>query len=152
MIKNSKFEKILYFEFGGKGAKSGIDADNALPISTALVMAIEAGMVIEKLFMLIDSAITGTTALTVGDDDTAAGYLPDQAANFATPGMYGWDAKTGGSYLRIQTAGATDAGDIYVVPSAKYYSLATKSVKVTATTANTAGKFRLVVQGHKLTK
>ena len=56
--------------------------------------------------------------------------------------MYGYDAKLSGAYLRLQTAGATDAGDIYVVPAAKYYAAAGKEVKMDLTTAGTAGSFR----------
>jgi hypothetical protein len=61
--------------------------------------------------------------------------------------MYGWDAKVAGSYLRVQTAGATDAADIYVVPSAKYYSATGKEVKLDVTGSNTAGAARVVIEG-----
>lgn len=144
-----KFTKTFYLEYNGKGEQTGLDAANAKAFVDTDLMPIEAGMVIEKVYLIIDTAITGTTVLEVGDDDDADGFVKDQAANFATPGMYGWDAKGAGAYLRIQTAGATDAGDIYVVPNAKYYSAAGKEVKLNITTANTAGKARVVVEGMK---
>lgn len=147
---NEKFQKVVWFAFGGTG--NGDSAASPKAIASADLFSIPAGTIIEKAYIIIDVAITGTTALTLGDDDAAAGYLPDQAANLATPGMYGWDAKTAGSYLRISTAGATDAGDIYVVPAAKYYAAAGKEVKLVNTTTNTAGAFRIVVEGSLLTK
>lgn len=153
MISNQKFEKVLYFEHGGKGAKTGLDADNAMAIIDQDIMSIEAGTVIEKLFAVVDTAVTGTTDVDVGDDDDSDGYLDGSLSlTLGTPGMYGWNVKVAGAYLRVQTAGATDAADIYVVPNAKYYSVATKKLKMDVTGTSTAGKFRVVVQGHKLTK
>jgi hypothetical protein len=145
------FRKIVYFEHGGKGAGSGNDAGNAKAIVDADVMAIEAGTVIEKAFVVIDTAITGTTNLDVGDDDDADGFVDGSlSVTLGTAGMYGWDVKNAGAYLRVQTAGATDAADIYVVPNAKFYSAAGKEVKLDVTTASTAGKFRVIVEGYKL--
>ena len=153
LLKGERFTKVIYLEgAAGKGSASGESAESAKGFVSGDLWAIPAGTVIEKCYLIIDVAITGTTVLTVGDDDSATGFIPDMAANFATPGMYAWDPKTGGSYLRIQTAGATDAGDVYVVPTAKYYAAAGKELKLACTTANTAGKARVIVEGvrHKL--
>lgn len=149
MFRNEKFKKVIYLEFGGAGDGSSEQAP--LPFVTGDLWAIPAGTLVEKCYIIIDEEITGTTALTVGDDDSANGYILDQASNLGTPGLYSWDAKTCGAYLRIQTAGATDAGDIYVVPTAKYYAASGKELKLVNTTANTAGKARVVVEGtlHK---
>lgn len=148
-FKNEEFKHVKYYAHGGLGDGSGKSADNAAAIVDGDVMTIEAGMVIEKCYLFIDTAITGTTVLEVGDDDDPNGFILDQAANFATPGMYGWNAKLAGAYLRVETAGATDAADIYVVPNAKYYAAAGKEVKLNITTASTAGAFRVVVEGMK---
>lgn len=150
-FKGESFEKVFHFSGPlGKGSKSGLNAANAKPIADTDLMAIEAGTVITKVFAIIDTAITGTTALTVGDDDGAASFVADLVAGFATPGLYGWDAKSAGAYLRVETAGATDASDIYVVPAAKYYPVAGKEIKLDNTTTNTAGALRVVVQGYRL--
>lgn len=147
---NEKFKKVFYLEHGGKGEMTGLDAANAKPFSDGDLMVIEAGMVVEKCYVIVDVAITGVTNLDVGDDDDADGYVDGSlSVTLGTPGMYGWDAKLAGAYLRVQTAGATDAGDIYVVPSAKYYSAAGKELKLDTTTASTAGKARVVVEGMK---
>lgn len=153
MFKNERFHKVIYLEHGGKGAKTGLDADNALPLVDGTLMAIEAGMVIEECFLVVDTALAGTTDLDVGDDDASNGYIDGSvSATLGTPGMYGKNAKVAGSYLRVQTAGATDAADIYVVPDSKYYSVGTKSLKLDVTGTSSAGKARVVVKGMKLTK
>lgn len=144
-LKGGLFEKVIYLESGGEG--DGSSKSSPLPFVTGDLWAFPAGLIVMKVFWIIDVAITGTTALIVGDDDNDDGYLEDQAGNFATPGMYGFDAKNAGAYQRIQTAGATDALDIYVVPNGKYYSAAGKELKIGCTTANTAGKARVFVWG-----
>lgn len=148
---NAPFVKTVHIcgTTAGKGNASGKDYSNCLPFADQDLWRIPAGTLISKVYAKIDVAITGTTALTVGDDDGATSYITDLAASFATPGVYGWDAKTAGAYLRIQTAGATDAADVYVVPTAKYYGATGKEVKLDITTANTAGSLRVFIEGHK---
>lgn len=148
-FKNEKFHHVKYYAHGGLGDRSGNSADNAAAIADSDVMAIDGEMLIEKCYLRITTAITGTTALVVGDDDSANGFILDQAANLGTPGLYSWDAKGAGAYLRIQTAGATDAADIYVVPNSKYYAAAGKEVKLDVTTASSAGAFEIHVEGFK---
>lgn len=144
------YREIFLKGAAGTGSASGASYDDAKGFVDGDLMAIPAGLLIEKVFLIIDTAITGTTVLEVGDDDDADGFIVDQAANFATPGMYGWDAKGAGAYLRISTAGATDAADIYVVPNAKLYRATGKEIKLNVTTANTAGRARVVVMGTYL--
>lgn len=148
-FKNEKFMVVKYYAHGGLGDASGKSSDNAATIVDGDVMAIEAGMVIEKCYVIVDTAITGTTALNVGDDDDADGFVPNASVTLGTPGVYGHNAKVAGAYMRVETAGATDAADIYVVPNVKYYSAAGKEVKLDVTTASTAGAFRVVVEGVK---
>lgn len=150
-FKGESFEKVFYLSgASGKGAHSGLGAANAKPIASTDLMSIEAGMVITKVFVIVDTALTGTTSLKVGDDDLADGFVRNQDLSLSTVGLQCWNAKATGAYLRVQTAGATDAADIYVVPNAKYYSAAGKEVKVETVGTNTAGALRVVVQGLKL--
>lgn len=143
-----KFVKQIYFKFGGSSSNSGSSYQAAKPIADGTVWAIPAGTLIEHVYVIIDTAVTGTTDFDVGDDDDSDGFVDGSLSlTLGTTGMYGWDAKLAGAYLRIQTAGATDAGDIYVVPAAKYYKAAGKSIIVDATTTNTAGAFRVVIEG-----
>jgi hypothetical protein len=145
------WEKVFHF-YGasGKGRASGKSAANAAPIADGDIMAIEAGTIINSVSVIVDTAVTGTTALTIGDDDGAASYCPNASLTLGTPGMYCHNAKVAGAYLRVETAGATDALDVYVVPTAKYYSAAGKEIKLDNTTTNTGGAFRVLVKGCKV--
>lgn len=146
-----KFQKVIYFSATGTG--SGESASNPLAMSAdnANLWDIPAGTLIERCYLVVTGAITGTTNFDIGDDDDADGFIDSSlSVTLGTPGMYGWDAKNAGAYLRIQTAGATDAADIYVVPNAKYYSAAGKELKMDLTTAATAGALYVVVEGMYL--
>lgn len=145
---NKPFTQVVYLEAGGKGAQNGTSAANALPFADEDLWAIPAGAMIDRVYMVIDTAITGSTDLDVGDDDDADGFIDGSLSlTLGTPGAYSLNAKVAGAYLRVQTAGATDAGDIYVVPTSKYYAAAGKEVKLDNTTTNTAGKARVFIEG-----
>lgn len=142
-----KFTTVKYYAFGGTG--SGDSASNPASVGDKDVLAIPAGTRIDKVYMIVDTAVTGTTDVDIGDDDDADGFVDGSLSlTLGTPGMYGWNAKVAGAYLRVQTAGATDAADIYVVPNSKFYSAAGKEVKMDATGTITAGAFRVVVEGY----
>lgn len=147
-----KFQKVVHFAAGGTG--SGESASNPLGLAAdnATVWNIPAGTLIEKVYVVITTGLAGTTAFDIGDDDDADGFFDSSVsvADITVAGMYGWDAKSAGAYLRIQTAGATDAADIYVVPNAKYYSAAGKEIKMDLTTAATAGALYVVIEGQYL--
>jgi hypothetical protein len=144
------FRKQVHFAVAGCAAANGGDSYAAPKcFGDVDVMAIPAGVVIERVYAIIDTAIAGTTDFDIGDDDSANGFLDGSLSlTIGTAGMYGWNAKTAGSYLRVQTAGVTDAADIYVVPNAKYYSASGKEVKMDATGAATgASQARIIVEG-----
>lgn len=147
-------QKIFYF-YGpnGKGSASGLDAGNAKAIADTDIMSIPADTVIENVYVVIDSAITGTTAMQIGDDDSAGGFMAPATFTLGTPGVYGYSAKEkaihSATYLATSTAG-TSASELYIVPQAKYYSAAGKEIKIDTTTTNTAGQFRVVVDFCRL--
>lgn len=143
---NGKFQQTIYLSGTGTSG-TGLSPSSPKGFADQDLWAIPAHTLIEKVYFCVDTAITGTTVLEVGDDDAASGFVTDQAGNFATTGCYSLNAKDAGSYLRVQTAGATDAADIYVVPASKYYKTSGKEVKLNITTANTAGKARVVIEG-----
>jgi hypothetical protein len=144
-----KFRKVVWVEHGASG--SGDSESNPLPMVDGDLWAIPAGTVIENVYTVIKTAVTGVTDFDVGDDDDADGFIDGSVSlTLGTPGMYSYDAKVAGAYLRVETAGATDAGDIYVVPNAKYYAAAGKEVKLDVTGTSTAGKFAVVIEGFYL--
>lgn len=125
---NEEFLKVKYYAFGGSGAGASA-ADPASPVDSD-VMAIEAGMVIEGVDVLVTTAITGTTQLDVGDDDDQNGFV---AAATLTDGAVSVGA---GAYL---ASGAK-----------KLYEASGKEVKLDITTAMTAGAFVVKVKGYKV--
>lgn len=149
MEKPGRFLKEIHVTAAAAvGSGDGESYDSAKGCLTGDLWAIPAGTIITRCFMIVDLAITGSTNLDVGDDDDADGYIDSSlSVTLATPAMYGFDAKLSGAYLRVQTAGATDAADIYVVPTGKYYSATGKELKLAVTGTWTAGKFRVVVEG-----
>ncbi len=144
------WQKQFYF-YGplGKGALSGKSAANAKPISDTNVMAIEAGSVIEKVYVVIDTALVGTSLMTLGDTDSANGFMLSTAPTLSSAGLYNWDVSRAGAYLRSQSL-ASGGSDIYVVPSGKFYSAAGKYITLDVTTTNVSGAFRVVVEGCKV--
>lgn len=150
LFRREPFRKVVHLSGVATGG-SGASYDSPLPFSSGDLWAIPADCIIERVYMVIDTAITGSTNLDVGDDDDADGFIDSSlSVTLGTAGMYGWDAKNAGAYLRIQTAGATDAADIYVVPSAKYYAASGKEVKLAASGTNTAGAARVVIEGYMI--
>ena len=149
MEKPGRFhEEIFVTGASAQGSGDGKSYASAKKCADGDLWSIPAGTVIERVFVIVDVAVTGTTDIDVGDDDDADGFVDGSlSGTIGGPGMYGNNAKVAGAYLRVQTAGATDAGDIYVVPNTKYYSADGKEVKLDATGTWTAGKFRVIVQG-----
>ena len=148
-VAKRPFEKQVHFAVTGCAAANGGDSYAAPKcFGDVDLMPIPAGVVIEKVYAIIDTAITGATDFDIGDDDDADGFLDGSLSlTIGTAGMYGNNAKVSGAYLRVQTAGATDALDIDVVPNAKYYAAVGKEVKMDVTGTATAGRARIVVEG-----
>lgn len=127
-FKNEEFLKVKYYAFGGTGAGASA-ADPASPVDGD-VMALEAGMVVEGVDVLVTTSITGATQLDVGDDDDQNGFV---AAATLTAGQ---PVVGAGAYL---TGGAK-----------KYYSADGKELKLDMTGAVTAGAFCVKVKGYKV--
>lgn len=140
-----KFQKVVHYAHGGAG--SGLSASNPKPLVDGDVMDLEAGMVVEKVYVIIDTAVAGVTAAQLGDDDDADGFVPNAALTLGTPGLYGYSAVDAGAYLVKTGSGGTDN---YNAPAAKYYAAAGKEVKLDVTGASSAGKLRVVVEGYKV--
>lgn len=148
LIPRKSFQEVFFLANGGAATGPCKSAASACSFVDRDLMAIPANTVIERVYAIVDTAITGTTNFDVGDDDDADGFIDGSLSmTLGTLGLYGWDAKLAGAYLRSQTAGATDPADIYVVPASKWYGAAGKEVKLDVTGTNTAGRARVVVEG-----
>lgn len=136
------FKQVVFYKgAAGFGSKAGSSYGNAKAIVDGDILAIEPGMIITKVYVIVDTAITGTSALNVGDDDDNDGFVPTASVTLGTPGMYAWSSENAGAYLKVGTGNA---------PNAKYYAAAGKEVKLDVTGTNTAGAFRVVIEGYKV--
>jgi hypothetical protein len=148
-FKPEPFTKVLYFENGGKGDADGRSPDHAAAmIDNSTLWAIPQYSEIKKVSVIIDTAVAGTTDIDIGDADNADGFVDGSGSlTLGTPGIYSNNAKVAGAYLRVETAGATDAADIYVVPTSKYYTASGKYIAADFTGTSSAGKLRVVIEG-----
>lgn len=136
-VRNEPFLKTVYLSTPS-GSGSGVSYGSAKSMSDdADLMVIQPGMVIENVYVIVDEAVTGVSAIDIGDDDSANGFVPTASISLATPGVYAWNSTAKGSYLKDASSN----------PAAKYYSASGKEVKLDATGTWTAGKVRVVIQG-----
>ena len=150
MVKPGYFvEEIHVKSATANGSGDGRSYASSIACATNTnVWPIPAGTIIQNCYMILDVAVTGSTNIDVGDDDDADGFIDSSlSVTLATPAIYGNNAKVAGAYLRVETAGGTDAADIFVVPTSKYYAAAGKEVKMAVTGTWTAGSFRIVLEG-----
>lgn len=143
-----RFQKVIYVAHGGSASCKGLSYACAKPFTDGNLWAIPAGTLIDRVYVIVDTAVAGTTDVDIGDDDGANGFVDGSLSlTLGTPGMYSLNAKVAGAYLRVQTAGVTDPADIYVVPTGKGYVAAGKTVKLDGTGASSAGRMRVVIEG-----
>lgn len=129
---------IRYYAFGGTG--SGENASDPADMVSADCFAIPAGTAVVDAAVFIDTAVTGTTAIDVGDDDDADGYVPTASLTLGTPGVYGLGEDEKGAYLHDGTNTQSKR--------AKYYNSASsgKEAKVAFTGTATAGAVRVALK------
>lgn len=127
-FKGQSWEKMVWVKFGGTG--DGSSLASALPLANGDLFAFEAGVVVESVNATVVTAVGTATAVVVGDDDAANGFIADADLTEATPGSY----KGAGSYI---TAG-------------KYYAAAGKEAKISMTGTASAGVLVIMFKGYKI--
>ena len=144
------FTKVIYFEHGSKGSSTGTSPDNAIGLIDNYLWEIPADTVIEKVYVVIDTAVAGSTDLDVGDDDDADGFVDGSSSvTIGTAGLYGYDAGNAGQYLMVDKGVIGGTGN-FRSAKPKYYSAAGKTMKATVTGTSSAGKGKIVVEGYRL--
>lgn len=120
------------YEFGKTGSggysdpAAGVDGD---------IIAIPAGTVIEGVKVVIHTLLTGTTVVTVGDDDDADGWVDSGDVTEGTVGVY---------------QGSTSGGYADTVGLGKFYASTGKELKLDITGTLTAGKYCVIAKGFRL--
>lgn len=105
------------------------------------VYDIPAKTVITGVLVIVETAGVGTSNLTVGDDDTADGYITAADATAAAGTVYGDVPTERGSYLYDSTVKAG-----YV----KYYPDAGKEIKFDLSGSQTTdGVYKIIVTGYR---
>lgn len=147
-VGNKAFEKVIYVDAAITSTKSAVNTGNNLASAKGFfdgdLWSIPAGAVIENVYVIVDTAVSGITLFELGDDDDANDVIASSSTPFvvgsATSGLMYWDTLYKGAYLKS----ANPAG----VPTAKFYSAAGKELKLNVTGTATAGKIRIVVKGY----
>ena len=122
MFKKDEVLRVVYLEHGASG--TGASEDDALPIESASLGPLDEGEVVTAANWHVETSITGSTQVDVGNDDDADGYI-------AAPAL---------------TAGnVAGAGAELLVPKA-----AAGTVELTVAGASTAGKAQIVLVGYRL--
>lgn len=127
-FKREGYLKVKYYAHGGSG-KGESAADPAAPTDKD-IMAIEPGMVVEGVDVLVTTSITGITQLDVGDDDDQNGFVAAATLTAGNPVV------GAGAYL---ASGAK-----------KYYGASGKEVKLDVTGTSSAGAFVVMVKGYRV--
>ena len=74
MFRSEKFTKVVYLSGVALGG-SGQSYASPKPFVSGDLWAIPQDCVIEKVYGIVDEAITGTTDIDVGDDDNDDGFI-----------------------------------------------------------------------------
>ena len=94
------------------------------------IMEIPQYTLIEKVFVRIKTAGTGTANLTVGDDDDADGFILAADATASAGTVYGDATSELGTYLTETITDSGSATHSQPVPAGKLYTASGKEIKV----------------------
>lgn len=123
---------------------SGNDYNSAIGFyDQAVLWKIPAGVVVEQMYVIVDEAAVGVSALTIGDGSSATGYITSNAG-IGSLGLQYYGAGLKGTYLQKQSGNIASA-----LAGAKYYS-ASDSMLMSITGTATAGKMRVIIKGYSL--
>lgn len=130
---NEEYLEVLYFKHAGLGSMSGQSQDNAAVIATnAAIFQVPAGVVVEDVDVIVQTAITGSTDIDLGDAGDADGLVD------------------GSVDLTLGTPAAYDGAGVYIASGgAKYYAAAT-NLALLVTGASTTGQFQIVIKGYRV--
>lgn len=119
-------------------------ADSSAATGTIAIFSAPANTLIHGVRFEVLTAVTGSSAETVGDGTDPDGYLEDGfAASTGVGPLNAQDAPIG-AFLKDSNAGGTDALDVSVTGADKLYSSA-DTVDYIITGTATAGKIRFYI-------
>lgn len=139
------FSKVIYVAVGPTSTQSARNSGRDYASPKAFIdgdlFTIPANVNITNVYVVIDTAIVGLTAFNLGDDDASSGFIASSspATAFGSTGVLYWDEQYKGSYLFASARNYS-----------KFYSLATKILKLDVTGTASAGRMRIFLSGKSL--
>lgn len=146
-VTKTPFEKVIYLSANAStttesSANAGVDYTNPKGFFDGDLWVIPAGAIIEDVFVIVDTQVSGLSAFKIGDDDSSTGFITESAL---TTGLDNYALGRKGSYFQVTS------GDISSkVKGAKYYASAGKELKLDVTGTASAGKMRVVIRGYMI--
>ena len=124
-FKNTEFIQIVHMEHDATG--SGMSPDDAKPIASGVMYSAPEGVVITNAEVQVKVAVTGSTAVKVGDAGDDDGYVASANVTLGTPGGY----IGAGVLLKKKLNAAED-------------------ILLAVTGASSAGKLVLILRGYRI--
>jgi hypothetical protein len=146
-VGKSPYEKVVYLSAAATATQSaayaGNDYTSPKGFYTGTLFQVPANTVIEEVYAIVDVALSGPSALKVGDANDDDGFITYYQA-LGNLGIAYSSLGELGAYMRTSTGNISG-----VFKAKKYYSAATNII-LTVTGAATAGKVKLLFKGYTL--
>lgn len=141
VIGGTLFQKVIHIAAGPTSTQSarnsGNDYSSPKGFYSGTLFEIPSNVIVTNVYAVVDTAVSGPTAINVGDTDTAAGFVASASSPLAIAGLNWWSVTNKGAYLKDGS-----------VANAKYYgAVSGKNLTLAVTGTASAGKVRLVVTG-----
>lgn len=142
-VGRSRYSKVVYINAAmtstQSAAYSGADYTTAKGFyDSAALFTIPGGCVVEQMYVVVDTIVSGITLFRLGDSNDAAGFISSASSPLASAGLLYYDLTSKGAYLKINSS-----------IQAKYFSADT-AVALDVTGTATAGKIRVAAEGYCL--
>jgi hypothetical protein len=147
VIGGTPFSKIIHVSSAVTSTQSALNSgrDYGSPkgfYNAISLWSIPANVVVQNVFVVVDTSVVGVTAFNIGDEDSATGYVSSSSPTLTASNLYFYETSYKGSYLK--------GGEIVSTSwTGKYYS-AVKALKLGITGTASAGKLRIFIQGYSV--
>lgn len=148
ILGGERFEKTIYLSADvltstKSGDNSGRDYASAKGFFDGNLAEIPANVIIDNVYVVVDTAVVGITAFNLGDADSSNGFIASASGTLASAGLNYFNVDYKGSYLK---------GGIIVTTGllGKYYSATGKYLALDVTGTASAGKARVIMSGYAI--
>lgn len=124
-FRNNEFICTYYMEHGATG--TGASPEDYAPIASGTMFNLPDGVVVTDAHAIVEVAVTGATALDVGDGSDADAFIAAASITLGTPAVY---PGAGASLDAVRYSSALD-------------------VDLTVTGTSTAGRVQVILRGYR---